>query len=385
MSEYQYYEFLAVDCPLSKERIQAVGRFSTRAEITSTRFVNEYNWGDFRGDVQVFLAKYFDLHVYVANWGTRCFAFRVPTGLVDVESAEAYSEGNGLVIRPTKEAVVFYFNSEDEDREEDDHDGSGWMGPLAPLREEVLSGDRRAFYLAWLAQVREHALEEDELEPPVPPGLGALSAAQRALAEFLRLGDELLAVAAEASPPIVAQPDGLAGWIAALPETEKNDLLLRACDGREPHIGTSLRRRFQAMRGPARCDAPSGERRTVGQLAAAAECIVQRRREEEARRRAAARARQAAEEARLRSEYLADLATRQPAAWEKVETLIATKVPKRYQEAISLLRDLHALAAQSGSQTAFASRMAELRERHAKKRALLEGLARAGLGSVNAL
>ena len=50
MSEYQYYEFQAVDRPLSREEIAAVRALSTRATITPTRFVNEYQWGDFKGD-----------------------------------------------------------------------------------------------------------------------------------------------------------------------------------------------------------------------------------------------------------------------------------------------------------------------------------------------
>ncbi len=44
MSEYQYYEFLAVDRPLKADQLDALRALSTRAEITSTTFVNTYNW-----------------------------------------------------------------------------------------------------------------------------------------------------------------------------------------------------------------------------------------------------------------------------------------------------------------------------------------------------
>ncbi|MGW1504274.1 hypothetical protein ACWCQW_38170 [Streptomyces mirabilis] len=37
MSEYQYYEFLAVDRPLTKAEIAQVRALSTRARFTSTR------------------------------------------------------------------------------------------------------------------------------------------------------------------------------------------------------------------------------------------------------------------------------------------------------------------------------------------------------------
>ena len=68
MSEYQDYEFLAVDRPLSKNEMAELRAISTRAEITPASFTNEYNWGDFKGDPHELLQRYFDLHVYIANW-----------------------------------------------------------------------------------------------------------------------------------------------------------------------------------------------------------------------------------------------------------------------------------------------------------------------------
>jgi len=38
MSEYQYYEFLALDRPLTSRQIEEVSEFSSRAHISSTRF-----------------------------------------------------------------------------------------------------------------------------------------------------------------------------------------------------------------------------------------------------------------------------------------------------------------------------------------------------------
>ena len=52
MSEYQYYEFLAIDRPLSEDEIGALRALSTRATITPVSFTNEYNWGDLKGDPQ---------------------------------------------------------------------------------------------------------------------------------------------------------------------------------------------------------------------------------------------------------------------------------------------------------------------------------------------
>ena len=44
MSEYQYFEFLAIDRPLSAREMDHLRAISTRARITPVSFVNEYNW-----------------------------------------------------------------------------------------------------------------------------------------------------------------------------------------------------------------------------------------------------------------------------------------------------------------------------------------------------
>ena len=67
MSEYQYYEFKAVDKPLSEKDMRALRNISTRAQITPTGFVNEYNWGDFKGNPLKLVEQYFDVFLYVAN------------------------------------------------------------------------------------------------------------------------------------------------------------------------------------------------------------------------------------------------------------------------------------------------------------------------------
>src|SRR6266496_6769101 len=90
MSEYQYYEFLALDQPLTARQRAELRAISTRAEITATRFVNEYQWGDLKGDPRQMLEQYFDAFLYLANWGTRQLMFRLPCGVLGQEAAEQY-------------------------------------------------------------------------------------------------------------------------------------------------------------------------------------------------------------------------------------------------------------------------------------------------------
>ena len=71
MSEYQYYEFQAIDRPLSSADRQALRALSSRARITPTSFTNSYEWGDFGGNPDKLMERWFDLHLYWANWGSR--------------------------------------------------------------------------------------------------------------------------------------------------------------------------------------------------------------------------------------------------------------------------------------------------------------------------
>ncbi len=53
-------------------------------------------------------------------------------------------------------------------------EGEGWLDELAGLREELLQGDFRVLYLAWLKAAKRaletEEIDEDTLEPPVPCG-----------------------------------------------------------------------------------------------------------------------------------------------------------------------------------------------------------------------
>jgi hypothetical protein len=71
VSEYQYYEFLAVDRPLDAAELAAVRSLSTRARVTTTRFTNDYSFGSFGVEPRRMVERYYDAHLYLANWGTR--------------------------------------------------------------------------------------------------------------------------------------------------------------------------------------------------------------------------------------------------------------------------------------------------------------------------
>lgn len=275
MSEYQYYEFLAIDQPLNDDERAEVRSLSTRARITATSFVNEYNWGDFRGDPNQLMERYYDAHVHVTNWGTHRVMFRLPCDLLAPDVVEQYCAGDQLSAWVTGEFVVLDFTSQDHAGEFDfDPDAESLLSAIVGVRAELAAGDLRPLYVAWLAAYGAWERDEDvfdsdaddDLEPPVPPGLGTLTAAQRALADFLRLDGDLLATAAQASPPL-EDPADLAAWASHLPAAEKDRLLARVLLGEGARVRTELLGRYRGDTSPAM---PSPARRTVADLLDAA-------------------------------------------------------------------------------------------------------------------
>ncbi|WP_255621037.1 hypothetical protein [Pseudonocardia sp. DSM 110487] len=108
------------------------------------------------------------------------------------------------------------------------------------------------------------------------PGLGTLTAAQRALADFLRLDDDLLAIAAQTSPPLKAgadDPGELAARVTRLPVAEKDRLLARVAQGEAARVRTELLRSFRGATDPT-IPAPPDRYRTARRRRAAAGSTV---------------------------------------------------------------------------------------------------------------
>ncbi len=383
MSEYQYYEFQAVDRPLDDKQLRALRDLSTRARITPTSFVNHYDFGDFKGEPAALMEQCFDLHLYLANWGTHRFMLRLPRRFLDPELAKRHCAGHAATVRATAEHVILDFESRDEEGGDwdVDGDGSGWLSALAPLRGELLQGDLRCLYLGWLLCVREGLVDGDAREPAVPPGLAKLSGPLAAFAEFMRLDEDLLAVAAEASGD---ERSGLSrgeieARIQALPEAEKTALLLRFIDGGDPHLAVELRRRFAGAEADSASAGGATGRRTAAELLAAGEARAEERRQRAAEREAEERARRERAQAAARAKYLDDLAKREDMAWRETEALINTKQPNNYGRALDLLKDLRDLGARTGKDDAFAAALRSLRDRHARKPSFVQRLVKEGL------
>ena len=369
MSEYQYYEFQAIDRPLTERETATLRGCSSRATITPTRFVNNYSYGSFKGNASEWMAKYFDAFLYLANWGTHEFMLRLPARVLSLEAAQRYCVGDAASARARGEHVVLEFRSEDEE--------AGTLASLVPLRAEMAGGDLRALYLAWILSAQFGELDDGDMEPPCPPGLGKLTAPLEAFVEFMRIDRDLIEVAAAASPELAATDDAaLKGWVATLPDAEKTTLLVRLVGGAEAHLRAELLRRFRDSHAPGALPAKA---RTVGELLKAAEGRAQERRRQKAEQAAREKARREREAAEARERHLAALAKREVEAWRELDALIATKQPKKYDEAVALLGDLRDVCVRGGRQVEAAARIARLREEHTKKPSLIDRFRKAGL------
>lgn len=371
MSEHQYYEFEAVDRRLTPAQQAELRAISSRAEISSTRFVNVYNYGDFRGDPAALMGSHFDLHLYLANWGTRRLMVRLPREAVEEAALAAALDGCGRSsLRRTGDRLILDLRRDPEEPDDGfDRDDENWLPALAPLREAALGGDLRLAYLAWLSAVSDGEVDEGAVEPL--DGLGPLDSAMKTFAAFFSIDPDLLAAAAERAGSI-APPRDAAAEIATLSPGEKDAWLVRLHAG-EPGLAAALKARLRPRPKPADA-APTAPRRSAADLLARAEILAAVRREAEARAAEQARRRAADEEERKRQLRIRALASRGEFAWREVETEVERRSAPGYDRAASLLADLRALAERDGTVPAFAARLAGIRARHAAKRRFIERL-----------
>jgi hypothetical protein len=382
MSEYQYYEFLAIDQPLSAEDLAYVRSLSRRVQPTPSHAVFTYAYGDFPGDPLKLLAKHYDAMLYLANWGSKQLVFRFPKAAIDQLAMKPYYYGvEEIELTAVGQHVILNIAFHEGDSLGWIEDDEALLAPLAPLRDDIMRGDLRSLYLAWLASAaRAGADSEDDgaeawdgaderdddddgklIEPPVPPGLGQLTAPLRTFMEFFEIDQDLVGAAALASLPLKATKEPIEQWVPLLPEAERNAFLARAARGQA--IGAELRRRLREAGGEARPVAATTPQRTFSAIVAAAE---------EMRRQRLAGERQQAERARLAK--LEALAKREEQVWAQIPGLLAQRTARGYDEAVAQLSDLRDLAVHQNQRAVFDARLQDVLAPYATSAALLRRL-----------
>jgi len=371
MSEYQFYEFRSIDRPLTAEEQQKIGRWSSRAHVTSTGATFVYNYGDFRKDPKQVVAEYFDAMFYIANWGTTTLMLKFPKELLDTEVMQQYCTVDEISLTEHGECCVLEMSFSDEDGY-GWIDGEGYLSPLIGLRQDILHGDYRSVHIAWLhacSRVREwEGFDATLLEPLLSRSFAPLNGALASFVELLDVNQDLLSVIVESriGRPESASDDS-AEQIALLPVKEKDDFLLRILR-EEPLLSVKLLKRLQSLSTQSDTSPMSSPRRTIGEIFQEIEKRKQQRQAADHRKR---------EEKKRRK--LAALEAEEATLWQKVSRHISEKTPKAYDAAVVILKDLLLLAKHRGTQPEYEQRVRGILKEYSRLSSLKSKVTRAKL------
>jgi hypothetical protein len=383
MSEYQYHEWQTVDRLLTPEEQSAVDGLSSHIEVSSSKAVVTYNWGDFKYDPRQVLLSYFDAYFYLANWGTLRLMFRFPIGMIDDKEIAPYlTEYVGLESHGEYQVLDIDINPEDSGWQEAQNAG---LSDFIRLRADLLEGDYRLLYLAWLKEMTvndepyddegdedaeddfdEEVIEDentpgDDFEPPVPAGLKKLTPALQNFVRVFGIDPFLVQAAAEASPDRPTPPAvNFRSLVSALPRSECDDFLTRLAEG-DAATGLALRKRLNKLL-PQQKPLKSAGTRSIQQLIARAEQleeIEEKLKADQARRQHIA--------------AMKSLAGRENQAWLDVEKMIeeGTKSASVYESATNRLEQLQQLAEFQDTRDIFLSKVLRLAEKFASRTSLI--------------
>lgn len=372
MSEYQYYEFAAVDGPVTEAEAPYPYSVSSRAEITPRRWRNVYNFGDFHGS-PIRMMEHYDAHVYVANWGTFQFMLAFPENLLPTDLLAPYLAEEWLTACERAGRTILCWCRETEEPDDAWLEGEGMLDGLLPIREELLRGDYRALYLGWLASqswrgdVNEDGDDENRLqqEPPVPPGLGELTDAQEELADRLRVDPDLVAAAASLDVPESDRQEQVEQALDKLSRADMREYLLRVAEGQGTRVSAELNRLVAPP-----VDVDAGRRCRMCELWEMANGI----REERLRRQAEERDRERHKREAERKAHLESLIARADEVWREAEAMAELKKSSAYDQAAARLRDLRDAYALAGRSAEFRQRLEMFRQEYARRPALLRRL-----------
>jgi hypothetical protein len=367
MSEYQRYEFMTCDRPLTREQLDAVNALSSHIEATSTHALIEYHWGDFKHDPIDVLHKFFDGFLYWANWGAPELALRFPHGILPGDLIDDYDLDDFVTFTKYRDYDILdiHFGEMEGPDEWIDYE----LGALIAIRDELMEGDLRALYIAWLASQRMSGGydEEEDYEisvPPVPPGLGTLTAAQQGLAELLQVSQELLVAASRHSNEAVSSTgDDVASWVKLLPPDRHYDYLVRLARN-EPGLSRLLVKELRELsQDKTRATPSTGEHITYATLLAESKAIKAQLEREKREKEQAARQR-----------YLQGIHDHQDDYWHQVDLAVMRYSGAGYDEAVRLLVELRGASDQFKETQKFQERFRAWVRPHLRRPALIKRL-----------
>lgn len=381
MSEYQFYDFYAIDKALSPAQHKTVASYSSRSTTSSRRATFVYNYGDFRYEPENVLADFFDIAIYVANWGSRRLLMRFPANLVDFSALMDYQyEYAGdcyeyVRIKKKGKFVIVDLWAEQEGGYW--IDGDGWLDDLLSVREQILEGDYRVLYLAWLrfATLDLLTLEEDEvyegeegdlIEPPVPANLGKLDTGLKNFVKFWNIDKDIIASASKTSKVKKAKDKlDLSKFIGKLSAKDKEELLHQLLID-ETQAQYQLKQKLQDFLPQKKSTKKAQEGRTVAEIVAKHSNAKQSRLKKENK---------AADKAYKKR--MEEIGIDKSVLWKEVNRNASLKTGAGYEKATDMLKDLKAYAVYVKKETAFEKKLATFLETYGGSVALRKRLTKA--------
>lgn len=268
MSEFQSYEFVCFDRALTHAEMAKLRSISTRAEITRTRFYNEYNFGDLKADPADLLAQYFDAFFYLSNWGHRRVMLRLPVDSVDFARLRKILPAATNSLRRRGRWAVLDLNTAPEEVEDEWWEIEGFDAwSLGPVREAVMAGDLRTAFLGYLLAVqREDVHKRRSVVPEIPDGIGELDSPHRRLVDVLGVDLGLLRAAAKLGGSSVVDLKDVRRWIRAMPPSRMAVWLIDAAENPMAPLGTKLMRAFRKQQTSSARKAVEADQHTLGRL-----------------------------------------------------------------------------------------------------------------------
>ena len=375
MSEYQYYEFRKMDSALTSKERKEVTSLSSRANVTSHQATFVYHYGDFRGNEEELMATHFDMMLYVANWGARRLMFRLPSSLIDMSQIAPFciSEEIEHSLSKDKQYIILDLNFSNEDEYGDWIEGEGLLDELTDLREELIGGDFRLLYLAWLKvapkALTEGDIDEDSIEPPIPSGLKNLSNAQKAYIEFWDIDEGMVAVASTESKEQSNRAIDIESYIDELSEDKRDEFLIRLSRGEENLSAVFNRYLYElATKGKSENRKETTDRRIISSII---ELSEEWHREKTKKRK---------EQQELAHKNKMELlAKKRSSIWDKVYDLIDEKQTNAYDKAIEHLKELQELSKYQGEESLFKQQIAEIQSTYPRLQGLLRRMRSAGV------
>jgi hypothetical protein len=369
MSEYQYYEFVAVDGPISDDGLRYARGCSSRAEVSRFRWHNVHHFGSFHGSEETLL-RHYDAHFYIANWATVRLGLALPAASLPREAVEPYLRGgerheDTLTLKEVGDRCIVWWERNEEGGWWQT-EGEGVMDHLIGVREELLRGDYRALFLGWLADfsLDEWTNPKDKgvLLPPVPGGLDHLSPAQTALIEHFPVDRDALTVAASLSQVSIPERLPAATVVQGLSVSAMRALLERVAEGEGSKVMAVLNR--LATPPPA---AAGVSTLNCVDFAAKVRSVREARQKAEAEAEAAKRR----HEEEAQRQRLASVMQRADAIWAGLDPLMDQKVMAAYDQAAARLKELRDAHAKAGENATFQRRLTTFRERYARRPAMM--------------